>query len=233
VRRVLPFAILGGCLAVGVLPALAADQSVAIHDFSFAPREVAVMPGESVTWHADGAQMHNVHFDTEPTPLGAPSATFTASRRFDTEGSFAYHCDVHGTMRGRVYVNQTGTVPTPAPTTSPTASPTAGASPTPSSSPGGGSGSPGATTPPVTSFRLKASVRKRRVFLTLTLGAGDPVRVRGTLRRGARRVRRVSLLAQPGRHRLRLPGKRLKPGRYRLTLKAGDIRRTVRFRVRL
>ena len=45
-------------------------------------------------------------------------------------------------------------------------------------------------------------------------------------------MRRVSLLARPGRHKLRLPGKRLKPGRYTLTLKAGEIRRTVRFRVR-
>ena len=37
-RRALPFVILGGCLAVGVLPALAADQAVAIHDFEYAPR---------------------------------------------------------------------------------------------------------------------------------------------------------------------------------------------------
>ena len=55
--------------------------------------------------------------------------------------------------------------------------------------------------------------------------------MKGTLRRGKRRVRSVTLVAVPGRHRLRLPGKRLTPGRYSLTLKAGDIRRVVRFSI--
>ena len=56
--------------------------------------------------------------------------------------------------------------------------------------------------------------------------------MRGTLKRGSKRVRRVSLLARPGRHKLRLPGKGLTPGRYTLTLKSGDLRRVVHFRVR-
>jgi hypothetical protein len=227
VRRALPFAVLGACLVVGVLPALAADQSVAIHDFRFAPRDVAVKPGEMVTWQADGAYEHSVHFDGEVDGLGAPSTTFSASRTFDEAGRFAYHCDVHSTMHGVVYVNETGTVPPPPAT--PTPSATASPAPTTPSSPP----SPGTTPAPVSSFlRAKASVRKRKVFLTLTVGGGRSLRVRGALKRGAERVRRVSLLARPGRHKLRLPGKRLKPGRYTLTLTAGDLRRVVRFRVR-
>ena len=201
-RRALPFAILGACLVVGVLPALAADQSVAIHDFRYAPSSVAVKPGESVTWKADGYYAHSVHFDGEATGIGTPSSTYTASRTFTTEGKFTYHCDVHATMHGVVYVNQSGTVPAITPTPSPTSS-----------------------------FRAKASVRGRKVFLTLTVGGDKAVRVRGTLKRGSKRVRSVSLLARPGRHKLRLPGKRLEPGRYALTLKAGDLRRIVRFRV--
>jgi hypothetical protein len=58
------------------------------------------------------------------------------------------------------------------------------------------------------------------------------VRVRGTLRRGAKRVRAVSLRVRPGSRRVRLPGPRLKPGRYVLTLRAGDITRRLRFAVR-
>jgi Copper binding proteins, plastocyanin/azurin family len=228
VRRALPFAILGACLVVGVLPALAADQSVAIHDFRYAPASVAVKPGESVTWRADGYYMHSVHFDGEATGIGTPSSKYTASRTFPDEGTFAYHCDVHASMHGVVYVNQTGTVPAPPSTPTPTGggSPT----PTPSSSPGGGS--TGTTPAPVSSFRAKASVRKRKVFLTLTVGGDKALRVRGTLKRGSKRVRRVSLLARPGRHKLRLPGKGLTPGRYTLTLKSGDLGRVVRFRVR-
>ena len=91
---------------------------------------------------------------------------------------------------------------------------------------------PGSDRRAVSSFRVRATVRARGVFLTLSLGARKAVRVRGTLRRGTRRVRRVTLLARPGRHKVRLPGKALKPGRYSLTLRAGDLKRTVRFRVR-
>jgi hypothetical protein len=227
VRRALPFAILGACLVVGVLPALAADQSVAIHDFRYAPTSVAVKPGESVTWKADGYYPHSVHFDGEATGIGTPSSTYTASRTFTTEGEFAYHCDVHATMHGVVYVNQSGTVPATMPSPSPTSTGTGGGpAPSPSSTPGGG----GSATP-LSSFRAKASVSKRKVFLTLTVGGGKALRVRATLKRGAKRVRRVSLLARPGRHTLRLPGRKLAPGRYTLTLKAGDLRRTVRFRI--
>ena len=110
-RRALPFAILGACLVVGVLPALAADQSVAIHDFRYAPRSVAVKPGETVTWQADGYYMHSVHFDAEASGARDAELEFTASRTFPDEGKFAYHCDVHASMHGIVYVNQTGTVP--------------------------------------------------------------------------------------------------------------------------
>jgi hypothetical protein len=227
VRRALPFAILGACLLVGVLPALAADQSVAIHDFRYAPASVAVKPGETVTWRADGYYRHSVHFDAEATGIGTPSSKYTASRTFPDAGKFAYHCDVHASMHGVVYVNQSGTVPVPPATPTPTPTGTAGGpTPTPSSMPGGGGSAP------ASSFRAKASVRKRKVFLTLTVGGDKALRVRGTLKRGSKRVRRVSLLARPGRHKLRLPGKGLKPGRYTLTLKSGGLRRVVRFRVR-
>ena len=84
----------------------------------------------------------------------------------------------------------------------------------------------------VSSFRVRASIRRRGVVLTVRLGASEAVRVRGTLRRGTRRVRGVTLRVRPGRHKVRLPGKALKPGRYSLTLRAGDLKRTVRFRIR-
>lgn len=248
-RRAVPFAILAGCLGVGVLPALAADGSVAIRDNAFSPARVAVMPGDSVTWQAEGTSAsHNVHFDGEAA-LGAPSASFSAGRQFPDAGEFTYHCDVHGTtMTGTVFVNATGTVPTPSPTASPTASPP----PTPTQTPAPGGGSPTATPAPgpvaaggaiVSSFRARAArsrfctsrsarCRKPGVFLLVDLGASEPVRLRGALKRGAKRVRAVSLRVRPGSHRVRLPGRRLKPGRYALTLRAGDITRTLRFRVR-
>jgi hypothetical protein len=193
--------------------------------------------------------MHNVHFDGEPGPLGAPSQSFAASRQFATEGVFTYHCDVHPLpMHGTVYVNPTGTVP-PAPTASPTPTPSTSPSPSPTASPSpGGGASPGPTTTggsgaTVTSFRARAArsrfctrrsaaCKKPGVFLLIKLRASQPVRVRGTLRRGSRRVRAVSLRVRPGRRRVRLPGPRLRPGSYALTLRAGAITRRVRFAVR-
>ncbi len=239
-RRVIPFAILAGCGALGVLPAFAANQTVAIRDSFYSPREVAVLPGETVTWDGQGSLMHSVHFEGEVDPVAAPSSNFSGSRQFDDPGVFRYYCDVHGFMRGTVHVNATGTVPTPDPTASPTASPTATATPPP---PTTGGPQPGTATPTVTAFRARAtkgrfctrrSARCKRpgVFLTLDLAASEAVRVRGTLRRGSRRVRTVTLAGRPGRHRVRLPGRALKPGRYALTLRAGELSRVVRFRVR-
>jgi hypothetical protein len=254
VRRAIPFAILAGCLGVGVLPALAADGTVAIHDFSFDPSRIAVMPGDSVTWQAEGtAAMHNVHFNGDIAPVGAASTNFNGTRQFPDAGTFRYHCDVHASMTGTVFVNATGTVPTPSPTASPTASPTVSPTtspyPTASPAPGGGTATPppgptatGGSGATVTSFRARAarsrfcttrsaSCKKPGVFLLVDLGASEPVRVRGTLKRGSKRVRAVSLRVRPGKRRVRLPGPRLKPGRYVLTLRAGDIKRTLRFRV--
>lgn len=250
-RRAIPFAILAGCLGVGVLPALAADQAVSIHDYAFTPSRVAVMPGQTVTWAGHGTfAMHNVHFDGEIAPVAAPSHDFSGSRTFPTEGTFTYHCDVHpDRMHGTVFVNATGTVPAPTATPSPSATPypttPPGATPTPTPPSGGGSttpppASPGAT---VSAFKARAarshfctshsaSCKKPGVFLLIDLEASQTVRVHGTLRRGSERVRAVSVRVRPGRRRVRLPGKRLKPGRYALTLSAGDITRHVRFRVR-
>jgi plastocyanin len=246
VRRALPFAILAGCLGVGVLPALAADQAVSIRDYSFTPSRVAVMPGQTVTWAGHGTtRMHNVHFDGEVAPVAAPSHDFSGSRTFPTEGTFTYHCDVHpDSMHGTVFVNATGTVPAPTATPSPSATPYPTTTP-----PGGGSGSPaptpppgggGSTTPPpaspgvtVSAFKVRAAHSKKPgVFLLIDLKASQTVRVRGTLRRGSKRVRTVSVRVRPGNRKVRLPGKRLKPGRYTLTLSAGDITRHLHFRVR-
>ncbi len=96
-RRLIPFAILGGCLGVGVLPALAANQSVAIHDFRFDPAPVAVMPGEMVSWQADGAAPHSVQFEGE-AELAPPSVDFSASKSFPSAGTY----------RLRIHVNNGG-----------------------------------------------------------------------------------------------------------------------------
>jgi hypothetical protein len=249
-RRGLLGAILVGCLVVGVLPALAADQPVSVADFSFTPRNVAVMPGETVTWTNSGSSVsHNVHFDGEAA-LNSLSTSFTVQKAFPTAGEFHYHCDMHpGLMTGTVFVNDTGTVPTPtpSPTTTATTSPTP--SPTTSLPPGPGP-TPSSPAVVVSRFTVKAArasfcakrsrtCKRPGVVLSLQLSASGSVRVTGTLRRrplgggSLRRFGSVAFTVKPGSRRVRLPvRRRLTSGRYVLELKVGGFTRRVQFRVR-
>jgi plastocyanin len=86
--------------------ATAANEGVkvSIANFSFAPAEVTIAPGESITWTNDDGAPHGLEFhDGAPgTDLLLPRASF--SRRFDRPGTYDYNCSVHPYMTGRVVV---------------------------------------------------------------------------------------------------------------------------------
>ena len=77
---------------------------VSIANFAFAPAEITIAPGESVTWTNDDGAPHGLEFhDGAPgTDLLLPGASF--SRRFDQPGTYDYNCSVHPYMTGRVVV---------------------------------------------------------------------------------------------------------------------------------
>jgi hypothetical protein len=255
-RRGLLLSVLLGCLIVGVLPALAADTTVTAVGTSWQPDELAVMPGDTVTWkNPSTLTMHSLFIDGTQVQAAATnwehSSTFAAR-----EQPYEFHCSVHLGMNGRFFVNATGTVPPPTPTPSPSATATPTPTPAPTSTGGGGTppppagGAPGEGPVAVTGFAVKATAghfctRRSRtckhpgVVLSLDLAASDRVRVSGTLRRrplsgGAfRRFGSVAFTVEPGKRRLRLPSRRrITPGRYELELKAGRLTRRVRFLVR-
>jgi plastocyanin len=107
----LPISLFAG-LTVGVVPALAVDQTVTARGSNvFIPATVTVQQGEKVTW-SNVSGVHNVSFDdgsfTQP-PIPSSSG-WTVSRTFDTAGEFRYFCEVHGApggggMAGVVTVN--------------------------------------------------------------------------------------------------------------------------------
>ena len=77
---------------------------VSIANFAFAPAEITIASGESVTWTNDDGAPHGLEFnDGAPgtDPL-LPKASF--SRRFDRPGTYDYNCSVHPYMTGRVIV---------------------------------------------------------------------------------------------------------------------------------
>jgi plastocyanin len=77
---------------------------VVIRGFAFNPPEVRVRPGGHVTWvNCDEASHTSTADEGEwSSPLLAPGDAFT--RTFETVGEFAYHCEPHPFMKGRVIV---------------------------------------------------------------------------------------------------------------------------------
>ena len=77
---------------------------VSIDNFAFAPEEITVNAGDSVTWTNDDGSTHGVKYgDGAPgNDYMLPGTAF--SRRFDSAGTFDYACPIHPYMTGRVVV---------------------------------------------------------------------------------------------------------------------------------
>jgi len=237
-RLTLPLAAALG-FAVAVVPALADDQSVGTGSTQYTPDEVAVKPGEKVTVANTSGGFHDLHWvDTNENEEAAPNNTnWSHDRTFAAAGEYTFFCSFHGSedsgMRGKVFVNDAGTVPgtggggtTTTSTTTPPS--TTGTSTTPPP-PGGGTTTGTSTTPPppgggadttaprVTKARGSATRRVVTVRLTLSEAATVTVRV---LRRG-RRVARKTFDVQDGAVVLRVR-RAFKAGRYAIKLALVD-----------
>lgn len=82
---------------------------VRIEDFAFAPANIVVEAGTTVTWTNYDDIGHTVtsdEGDALDSPLLDDGKTF--SRTFDTPGEYAYHCTPHPNMKGLVTVRAAG-----------------------------------------------------------------------------------------------------------------------------
>ncbi len=82
----------------------AASGSVTISDFQFAPAQITINQGDTVTWTNDGPTPHsatapNGSFDTGIFPAGQ-----SRSHTFNDAGTFSYICTPHPNMQGTVVV---------------------------------------------------------------------------------------------------------------------------------
>ena len=98
-------------LATGVLLAAAAvahaaggGADVTIPARLYAPGELDLLAGETVTWRNTDTKSHTVTSDADLFDSGylGPGSTF--SETFRTTGVFTYHCRIHRSMRGVVRV---------------------------------------------------------------------------------------------------------------------------------
>ncbi len=87
-----------------VATAAAAGARVSIANFAFAPADIVVPVGASVTWSNDDGSPHGLAYKdgSKGTDLLLPGASF--SRAFDKPGSYDYVCSVHPYMSGKVVV---------------------------------------------------------------------------------------------------------------------------------
>jgi YVTN family beta-propeller protein len=87
-----------------VAESAAAGADVSIANFAFAPSEITISAGQSVTWtNADGAPHGLAYKDgAQGTGVLLPGARF--SRTFERPGRYDYTCAVHPYMTGTVVV---------------------------------------------------------------------------------------------------------------------------------
>ena len=179
-------------------PALAADASVTIADKAFAPADVTISSGESVTWTWNESG-HNVHVVSGPVSFdsGFKDAGGTFARPLTAAGTYRYVCDAHPSMRGSVTVGTPAAGPGPAVAT---AAPAAA----------GGAAA----------LRLSAVSLSRLAVVRLNASAAGTLRAR--LVRGQRVVKRWTLPLAAGANRVPLAVRGVRLGRYRLELHAVD-----------
>jgi plastocyanin len=99
-------ALLGGLLAVGALPAWAANAEVTIDNFTFSPAQITVPAGTRVTWTNRDDIPHTVTDSGNPRAMKSPPLDTgeTFAFTFDKPGDYRYFCSLHPHMQGTVVV---------------------------------------------------------------------------------------------------------------------------------
>ena len=97
-----------------VIPAAGArpghDVTVSIKNFAFNPSNITVAPGTTVTWLNNDSVPHTTTSDNGMWDSETLQPGQSFSVRFDTPGTFSYHCEIHPFMKGSVIVRKGGTV---------------------------------------------------------------------------------------------------------------------------
>lgn len=105
-RRQFTFTVLSlpaaGSLA---LPAQAATVEVTIQGMKFDPADLAIKAGDTVTFTNQDGVPHTATADDGSFDTGRLTRGKSASLTFSAKGSYAYHCAVHPTMKGKITVS--------------------------------------------------------------------------------------------------------------------------------
>lgn len=111
-------ALLGLAFAPVRLPATvrvaAANYSVQMVNYAFAPASITVNEGDTVTWTNQDTAPHTVTTTSGPQSLNSPylSKGQSWSYTFSAPGTYEYYCTVHPDMRARIVVRAPAPVTT-------------------------------------------------------------------------------------------------------------------------
>ncbi|HSX17466.1 MAG TPA: cupredoxin domain-containing protein [Patescibacteria group bacterium] len=84
-----------------------ATDKVEIKDFAFSPGTITVKKGTTVTWTNNDSTPHTVTADSGTGPdSGSLSKGQTYTFKYDTVGTFSYHCSFHSNMTAKVIVTE-------------------------------------------------------------------------------------------------------------------------------
>jgi plastocyanin len=192
--------VLAGTLAFAV-PAHATTLQVNIGGNAFAPADVTVTQGDTVTWTWVGPDTNHstttrgtdgpgsqTTWDSDPgNPFPNHQVGDKFSATYQIEGEYAYFCKVHSFMTGKVTVLPKNNNPNP----------------------------PAQDVQGPQFGTLQIQLKKRRIKFRLD----EPAKVVGKMRGPIRKTLKVT--AKAGTNYLKLP-KKLKKGRYKVDLRATD-----------
>ncbi len=101
---------LGACSGDPTTPANSPENSsvrIVVADNSFSPMSATVNVGEPIVWEWTGSNEHTVQFEKLAINSGSAKSSGTFETTLTAQGSFTYHCTVHGqsVMSGTISVS--------------------------------------------------------------------------------------------------------------------------------
>src|SRR5438067_756674 len=104
-RVALALAVAAGLAAAGRAAAMdggAGPPPVDIEFAGYAPPQIQVLAGDTVTWHNVSVRAHTVSAADGTWSSAHVAAGGVFTHRFDATGAVAYYCQIHPFMRGEV-----------------------------------------------------------------------------------------------------------------------------------
>lgn len=80
-------------------------NTVTIKSFAFNPSTLTVSAGTTVTWTNEDPTIHTVTSDSgNELDSGQIPSGQSYSHKFNTSGTFSYHCSIHTSMKAQIVV---------------------------------------------------------------------------------------------------------------------------------